>query len=49
MITLIERLFRVEKESAVWLKVPTNLTSRAEAIVCYEALTEKLEQILLNK
>jgi|13_taG_2_1085334.scaffolds.fasta_scaffold14659_2 hypothetical protein len=49
MITFIEKLFKRKEESAVWLKVPTDLTTRADALDCYEALTEKLEQILLNK
>jgi len=45
---LLGKLFK-KKNSVVWLQVPTDHKTRAEALECYEAVTEMLEQILLNK
>jgi len=35
-----------KKESAVWLKVPTNFTSQADRDAVMEATMNKLEQII---
>lgn len=35
-----------KKESAVWLKVPTNYTSQADRDKVMEATMDKLEQII---
>jgi|13_taG_2_1085334.scaffolds.fasta_scaffold63543_2 hypothetical protein len=43
--TLLRKLFN-KKESAVWLKVPTNYTSQADRDKVMEATMDKLEQII---
>jgi hypothetical protein len=43
--TLLKKLFN-KKESAVWLKVPTNYTSQADRDKVMEATMDKLEQII---
>ena len=44
-LTSLKKLFN-KKNSAVWLKVPTNLTSQAERDKLMEATMDKLEQII---
>jgi hypothetical protein len=46
MITFIKKLFRRKNKRAVWLKVPTNLTSRADRDRLMEATMNKLERII---
>jgi len=43
--TLLKKHFN-KKESAVWLKVPTNYTSQADRDKVMEATMNKLEQII---
>ena len=45
---LLKKLFN-KKESAVWLKVPTNYTSQADRDKVMEATMDKLEQIIYKK
>ncbi len=42
---LLKKLFK-KKESAVWLRVPTNYTSQADRDKVMEATMNKLEQII---
>ena len=42
---LLKKLFN-KKESAVWLRVPTNYTTQAERDKVMEATMNKLEQII---
>ena len=43
--TLLKKLFN-KKESAVWLRVPTDYTTQAERDQVMEATMNKLEQII---
>ena len=45
---LLKKLFK-KKNSAVWLKVPTNYTSQAERNAVMEATMDMLEQIIYKK
>ncbi len=45
---LLKKLFK-KKNSAVWLKVPTNYTSQAERDQVMEATMDMLEQIIYKK
>jgi len=44
-LILLKKHFN-KKESAVWLKVPTNYTSQADRDKVMEATMDKLEQII---
>jgi hypothetical protein len=46
MIMYIKKLFKRENKRVVWLKVPTDLTTRAERDRLMEATTDKLEHII---
>ena len=47
-IISLKKYFK-RKQSAVWLKVPTNYTSQAERNAVMEATIDMLEQIIYKK
>ena len=47
-IISLKKYFK-RKQSAVWLKVPTNYTSQAERNAVMEATMDMLEQIIYKK
>ena len=45
-IISLKKYFKYKKETEVWLKIPTNLTSQAERDNLMEATMNQLEKII---